>query len=265
MHDRLYKQDPLTPEQREEFEEDLIQSCDEELDLLGDITALNVLYAGGSSLLWLEGLSQRIGEHGSLTALEADPARVEGAHQSLPDADLAAPVRLVAGDVFQPPFEKGVFDLIYSAGLFHELDIRERSADEALAALAAVARPGGRVATSDFVDETLAAQIEDEELQRDLAREVSGSELYGIGAAGRLVVLYEEVLEDVRWRVSPPRGIRHLDLVVLAEDEPEEYESLPIRNRERLRARREALRERIRDEEYTRPASIYIEGVPRRI
>ncbi len=265
MHDRLYKQDPLTPEQREEFEEDLIQSCDEELDLLGDITDLNVLYAGGSSLLWLEGLSQRIGEHGSLTTLEADPARVEDAHQSLPDAELASPLRLVAGDVFHPPFEKGVFDLIYSAGLFHELDVRERSADEALAALAAVARPGGRVATSDFVDETPSAQIEDEELQRDLARELSGSKFYGIGAAGRLVALHEEVLEDVRWRVSPPRSIRHLDLVVQAEDEPEEYEGLPVRSRERLRARREALRERIRGEGYTRPASIYIEGALRRV
>lgn len=265
MHDRLYKQDPLTPEQREEFEEDLIQSCDEELDLLGDIAALNVLYAGGSSLLWLEGLSQSIGEHGFLTALEADPARVEEARRSLPDTELASPVRLVAGDVFQPPFEKGVFDLVYSAGLFHELDVQERSADEALAALAAVARPGGRVVTSDFVNETPAAQIEDEELQRELARELSGSKFYGIGAAGQLVALHEEVLEDVRWRVSSPRGIRHLDLVVQAEDEPEEYESLSARSREGFRMRREALRERIRGEGYTRPASIYIEGAPRRV
>ncbi len=39
----------LTPEEREEFEEDLIPFCDRELDLLGDLRGLDVLYAGGSS------------------------------------------------------------------------------------------------------------------------------------------------------------------------------------------------------------------------
>ena len=260
MPERLYKQDPLSSEQREEFEEDLIHFCDRELDLLGDIRALNVLYAGGSSPLWLEGLSQRIGEHGSLTALEADPERVENARSSLPDLGLESPVRLVAGDVFRPPFERGTFDLVYSAGLFHELDVREKSAAEALAALAAVVRPGGQVATSDFVDETPAVQLEDEELQRKLACEVSGMELYGIGAARRFVALHEEVLVGMRKKASPPHGIRHLGMVVLSEDEPEEYRSLPDLTAQRLRERREALQNRIRREGYTRPATIYVEG-----
>src|ERR687890_19964 len=60
----LYKQDPLSPEEREELEDDLIAFCDRELDLLGDIKGLDVLYAGGSSPLWVEGLSQRVGERG---------------------------------------------------------------------------------------------------------------------------------------------------------------------------------------------------------
>ncbi|HLL57708.1 MAG TPA: hypothetical protein VK359_07270 [Rubrobacteraceae bacterium] len=64
----LYKWDPLTSEERDEYENDLISFCDRELDLLGDIEGLDVLYAGGSSLLWIEGLSQRIGEKGSLNA-----------------------------------------------------------------------------------------------------------------------------------------------------------------------------------------------------
>ena len=260
MHDRLYKQDPLASEQREEFEEDLIQLCDRELDFLGDIRNLNVLYAGGSSPLWLEGLSQRIGGHGSLTALEVDQERLENAREFLPDLGLECPVHLVAGDVFQPPFERGTFDLVYSAGLFHELNMRERSAGEALAALAAVVRPGGRVATGDFVDSTPAVQLEDEDLQRELAREASGAELYGIGPPDRLVALHEKLMTDVRWQVSPPSEIRHLDLVVLAEDEPEEYRELSDRTTQKLRERREALRERIRREGYTRPATIYVEG-----
>lgn len=240
--------DPLTPEEREEFECDLISFCDDELDLLGDIRGLDVLYAGGSSPLWLEGLSQRIGEAGgSLTALEVDAGRIREAEDALRDADLSAPVRLVEGDVFRPPFEQAMFDLVYSAGLLHELDVRGRTAGNALAALISVTRPGGRVATSDFVDSVPAVQLEDEELQRELAREESGVELFGIGAPERLVALHEEYLADVRWRLLPPFEIRHLDKVVLADVEP-------------AGQRLEALRDTIRQEGYTRPATLYLEG-----
>jgi SAM-dependent methyltransferase len=263
MPHRLCREDPLLPEEREAYERDLISFCDRELDLLGDIESLNVLYAGGSSPLWLEGLSQCIGRTGTLVALEVDAELVEEGRELLRDADLAAPVRLVVGDVFRPPFEGETFDLAYSAGLFHEVDVRERSAEEALAALAALAsviRAGGRVATSDFVDSVPAVQLEDEELQRELARELSGAELYGIGPPERLVALHETLLEDVRWRLSPPHPVRYLDKVVLAEEEPEELRRLPVGARRRLLERRSALRERIRHEGYTRPATLYVEG-----
>ncbi|MBA4115344.1 MAG: class I SAM-dependent methyltransferase [Rubrobacter sp.] len=260
MNHRVYK-DPLTPEQREEYETDLVAFCDRELDFLGDIKGLDVLYAGGSSLLWIEGLSQRIGERGRLTALDADAKRIEEDRELLGEADLAAPVQLIAGDVFQPPFEEGVFDLVYSSGLFHELDVRERSSADALTALTSVVRTGGRVATSDFIDSILAAQLEDEELQRELARETTGAELYGIGLPERLVALHEALLMEVRWRISPPQRIRHLHKVVLAEDEPEEARSLPAETRRELRERRRALRELIRREGYTRPSNLYVEGV----
>ena len=115
--------DSLTPEERAAFEEDLTSFCDRELDRLGDIEGLDVLYAGGSSFLWLEGLSQRIGEGGSLTALDADVGRVEEARELLEEADLDASVRTVRGDVFRLPFPSGAFDVAYSAGLFHELDV----------------------------------------------------------------------------------------------------------------------------------------------
>jgi hypothetical protein len=239
--------DPLTPEEREEFERDLISFCDRELDLLGDIRGLDILYAGGSSPLWLEGLSQRIGETGSLTAFEPDAERVREAKDALRDADLAASVRLVEGDVFRPPFEQAMFDLVYSAGLLHELDVGGRIVGDALAALIFVIRPGGRVATSDFVDASPVVQLEDEGLQRDLAREESGAELFGIGPPERLVALHEEYLVDVRWRLLSPFEIRHLDKVVLAEGEPADQ-------------RLEALRDRIRREGYSRPATLYVEG-----
>ncbi len=264
MPQRLYKGergDPLTPEERAAYEEDLISFCDRELDLLGHIEDLDVLYAGGSSVLWLEGLSQRIGGNGTLTALEADAERVEEGLGLLRTADLGAPVRLLTGDVLQPPFPPGTFDLAYSAGLFHELDVLAEPAESALAALASVVKPGGRVATSDFVNSAPAVQLEDEELQRELVWEVSGAKLYGVGSPERLVALHEAALTKVRWRVSSPQPVRHLDKVVLAEEEPEELRNLPAGIRRRLRERREALRKRIRREGYTRLATLYVEGL----
>ena len=261
MTQGLYKGDPLTPGEREELEEDLIAFCDRELDLLGDIRGLDVLYAGGSSPLWIEGLSQRIGDGGSVTAIDMDVERFEQIRDSFGDAEFAAPVHLLAGDVFGMPFSPGIFDLVYSSGLFHELDVKERRAEDALAALRSVARPGGRVATGDFLDSQPAMQVEDEELEAELMREAYGKELYGIGSPERLVGLHEELLTDVWWRVSPPWSIRHLEKLVLAEGEPAELFSLPQATARRLRERRDAMRGRILGEDYTRPATLYVEGL----
>ena len=254
--------DPLTPAEREEFEEDLISFCDRELDLLGDVRGLRVLYAGGSSPLWIEGLSQRIGPGGDLTVLDLDKESIEAARDGLEDADLAAPAKLLVGDVAEPPFRPGSFDLVYSAGLLHELDVGETTAEAALAALCRVTRPGGRVATSDFVDSEPAVGREDESLQAELAREALGKRLYGIGSPERLVALHRKILDGVRWRISPPYQIRHLEKVVLAEDEP--MSSMPPQTALRLRERWEKLCSRIRREGYTRPATLYVEGLVQR-
>ena len=248
VQDEPYRPDPLSPEERDEHESDLIAFCDRELDLLGEISGLDVLYAGGASLLWLEGLSQRICESGRLTAMELDPELLENAREGLSDADLSAPVRLVLGSVFEPTFEESAFDLAYSSGLMHELDVRESSASDALAALTRAVRPGGRVAASDFVDSVEAVQIEDERLDSEETRRRTGAELYGIGPPERLVELFERQLRHVRWEVYPPFPIRHLDRLVLAEIADEKSED------------RDALRRRILREGYTRPATLYVEG-----
>jgi len=261
MAQGLYKQDPLTPGEREELEDDLIAFCDRELDLLGDIRGLDVLYAGGSSPLWIEGLSQRVGEGGSVTAIDLDVKRVEETHDLLKVAELAALIRVLAANVFEMPFGPRTFDLVYSSGLFHELDVKERNAEDALAALHFVARHGGRVATSDFVDSEPAVQLEDEGLQAELKHEAYARNLYGIGPPKRLVRLHEEFLTDVRWLVSAPQAIRHLGKLVMVEGEPAELSSLPPAKARRFRERRNSVRGRILNEGYTRPATMYVEGL----
>ncbi len=264
MTGRLYDDDPLTPGEREDIEAGLISFCDRELDLLGDIRGLDVLYAGGVSSLWVEGLSQRIGDGGALTAIEANADLVERARESLEDADLPAPIDFLVGDVFDFPFSPGTFDLVYSAGLFHELDVREKTAEDALAALVRAVRPGGRVAASDWVDmgeSPPPADLEWERMEAEAARCIGGTILYGIGAPGRLIRLHEKGLHDVRWQVSPSHPLRYLDKIMLSEpDEPVEYVSLAGDTRRRLLARRRTLKERIRREGYDRPATLYVEG-----
>lgn len=252
--------DPLTLEERQEFEEDLISFSNLQLDLLGDIEGLDVLYAGGSSLLWIEGLSRRIGGHGSLTVLDLDEEAIEDTRGRLDEADLPSLVDLVVGDVFAPPFEEKVFDLVYSAGLFHELDVAEEPAEEALSSLVGMVVQRGRVVTADFVDSSPAVQIEDERLRGELVDKLFGRRLYGIGPPERLVGLHEKFLEDVRWRVLPPVQIRHFENVALAEEEPDVVLLLSPEGREDWQKRSGALRERIRREGYTRPATLHVEG-----
>lgn len=254
MPDGLYRVDPLSLAEREEFEEDLVSFCDRALDLLGGISGLNVLYAGGAAPLWLEGLAERLGAEGSLTALETDAGKAAAARRWLGEAELPCPVSVVTGSVFSPPFAPGSFDLAYSAGLLHELDVGGRLAEEAIYALSATLRPGGRLATDDFVDSVPATQLEDEALEAEPRRTLHGEESYGIGPPGRLISLHEELLEGVSWRELSPFGLRHLDRLFLAEEEP------PEATRESLRGRRLALRERVQREGYTRPATLYVEG-----
>ena len=99
------------------------------------------------------------------------------------------------------------------------------------------------------MDTVSAVQIEDERLDAELAHLASGAEPFGIGSPGRLVGLHQGVLSDVRWRVSAPQVIRHMGRLVLAEEEPAAVAVLPRGTGERLRGRREGLRDRVRREE----------------
>lgn len=219
-----------------------------------------MLYAGGSAPLWLEGLAERIGPGGSLTALEADPEKAANARGWLTDAGLPCTVRVLEGNVFAPPFTSGTFDLVYSAGLMHELDVSVNGPEEAIRALVTTLRPGGRLATDDFVafedamHSRQAVQLEDEALEDEMRRALNGEDPYGIGEPGRLISLHQSQLDGVTWQALLPFRIRHLDRLSLAEFTEEE----PTGGK--LNRRRHVLRERVLREGYTRPSTLYVEG-----
>ena len=85
-------------------------------------------------------------------------------------------------------------------------------------------------------------------------------ELYGIRPPERLVALHEKVLTGLRWRTAttenpsprkagPGGGRARRTVFVAAGDSG------------RLRERRDAVRCRILGEGYTRPATLYVEGL----
>ncbi|MGI8649685.1 MAG: class I SAM-dependent methyltransferase, partial [Rubrobacter sp.] len=254
------RDDPLSPEERDEYERDLIAFCDRELDLLGDISGKRVLYAGGTSPLWIEGLAEKIGPEGSLTAIDTDEEGLEVARESFDPDELPLVPEYVFGNIFDPPFEDHPFNLVYSSGLLHELDVsgREEGILEALWNLGSVLRSGGLLVASDFVNDVPSAQAEEEAILAEVARLTTGSELFGIGGESRIGRLLCGSFESWSLESHPPFGIRHLGKLFLIQSEPDGLDSLKPDDARRLRRRWSKLGARVRREGYTRPATILV-------
>ncbi|AHY45807.1 Methyltransferase domain [Rubrobacter radiotolerans] len=253
--------DPLTAGERDRYERDLIAFSDRELDRLGDVRGRSLLYAGGTSPVWIEGLAERLGPSGSLTVLDLDRESLAVVREGFAPDDLPLAPRYVFGDVFGLPFSEAAFDLVYSSGLLHELDVGGRP-DGPLGALREmyrVARPGGVVLASDFVSDPAsgvpAAQVEEETIVAEVARLLGGARLFGIGPAARLEEAASTAFPGSRVERHPPFPIRHLDRLFLAQPEPEGLGYLSPDAARPLRARWQALRGRVAREGYTRPAT----------
>lgn len=238
----------------------MIAFCDRELDLLGDISGRNVLYAGGTSPLWIEGLAQRIGAAGSLIAVDLDAEGLRAAKTAFSPNDLPMEPDYVAVDVFDLPFARDTFDLVYSSGLLHELDASKREGGvlDALRGMEAVVRPGGVVVAGDFVDDLPSSQVEEERIFAEVSHLTTGAGMFGIGSRGRIERLLESAFVSYGTEGHPPFGIRHLDTLFLAQPVPERLDSLKRADAGRLRLRWQKLRERVEQDGYTRPATVRI-------
>lgn len=87
---------------------------------------------GGSMVRWL---SERVGEHGTVTAIDRDTGRlrtIEAPHDN---------VRVLEADLCTFDMARHSFDLVHSRSVLMHLDCPDRVVAEAVAAL----RPGGRV------------------------------------------------------------------------------------------------------------------------
>lgn len=113
-----------------------------QLALVGLAPGMAVLDAGSGSGAVARAIAGAVGPGGRVVALDGSPQRsAAGRARATGLANLA----FLAGDVYAPPLREGCFDLVWSRFLFGYLS----DPDRALARLAALARPGGKVVVGE--------------------------------------------------------------------------------------------------------------------
>jgi ubiquinone/menaquinone biosynthesis C-methylase UbiE len=115
-----------------------------QLELVGLAPGMSVLDAGSGSGAVARAIGGAVGPAGRVVALDASAAR-SSAGAALAREARRSNVAFVAGDVGAPPLRDGSFDLVWSRFLFGYL----ADPDRALRQLAALARPGGKVAVGE--------------------------------------------------------------------------------------------------------------------
>jgi ubiquinone/menaquinone biosynthesis C-methylase UbiE len=116
----------------------------EHLERVGLRPGMSVLDAGSGSGAVARVIAGLVGERGRVVALDLSGHR-SLAGRGIARAAGAGRIAFVAGDVCAPPLREGSFDLVWSRFLFGYL----ADPDRALARLAALARPGGKVAVGE--------------------------------------------------------------------------------------------------------------------
>jgi ubiquinone/menaquinone biosynthesis C-methylase UbiE len=114
------------------------------LELVGLAPGMRVLDAGSGSGAVARVIAGVVGERGRVVALDGSRQR-SGAGRGLAREETLGNLDFAIGDVYAPPLREGSFDLVWSRFLFGYLS----DPDRALRRLAALARPGGKVAIGE--------------------------------------------------------------------------------------------------------------------
>ncbi len=115
-----------------------------QLALVGLAPGMSVLDAGSGSGAVARAIGGAVGPAGRVVALDSSAAR-SSAGAALARLRRSGNVEFVVGEVDTPPLREASFDLVWSRFLFGYL----ADPDHALARLAALARPGGKVAVGE--------------------------------------------------------------------------------------------------------------------
>jgi len=173
------------------------------IDSLGLTPGTRVLDAPCGDGFYARRLADRVAPGGGLTLVDGNPAYLDLARKTLRDAPSGLRVEFVPADVYRLPFPDGSFEFVWCAQSLISLS----DAKHALAELARVTAPGGRIAvleTDEFHHVLLPWPVELElAIQRALAR--SAQERYGSGSRLAPSRFLHKTLIDAGW--EPERKV----------------------------------------------------------
>ena len=181
--------------------EDQIEARAAYLELLGVGPGDRVLDVGCGSGAILRDLARRVAPDGTAVGLDPSPALLVVAREIAEQEGLADRVELRQGDVRALPVADADFDVVLAVTVLSHVPESER----AVAELARVVRPGGRVGVFDIDGDSFVIAHPDRALTRRIVAAWSDNSLVDGWLGRRLPALMEEAgLTDVRVRAFTP-------------------------------------------------------------
>jgi ubiquinone/menaquinone biosynthesis C-methylase UbiE len=112
----------------------------------GVLPGMNVLEVGPGNGTYTTAHARAVGDAGHLTTVDIEPKMIDRVNQRIQDENIRNIDARVA-DVFDLPFEDGVFDLVYMIAVIGEIPTPERALEE----FRRVLKPGGIMAFSELL------------------------------------------------------------------------------------------------------------------
>lgn len=181
--------------------QDEVEARDTYLGLLGVTVGERVLDVGCGSGVVTREVARRVGARGLAVGLDPSPALLAVARELAQDADLGDRIHFREGSVLQLPFPDSSFDAVLCATVLSHVP----GGDTAIAELARVLRPGGRVGVFDIDTDMTAFTHPDRVLTRRIIAAASDATAVDGWLGRRMPSLFEQAgLKDVRVRAFFP-------------------------------------------------------------
>ncbi len=181
--------------------EDQVVMRDAYLDLLDVVPGARVLDVGCGSGAVLRALARRVAPEGTAVGLDPSPALLAVAREIADLEGLAERIEFLEGDARSLPVADADFDIVLATTVLGHVP----EGDGAIAELARVVRPGGRVGVLELDGDGLLMVHPDRDLTRRIVAAWSDNSLVDGWLGRRLPGLMEEAgLQDVRMRAFTP-------------------------------------------------------------
>jgi SAM-dependent methyltransferase len=167
------------------------------LDLLGIQSGERVLDVGCGSGVVTRDIARRVGSGGRAVGIDQSPQFLVAARELAQAAGLGGQVEFREGSALHLPFSDGAFDVAIAVTVLSHTP----GGEHAIAEMARVVRPGGRVGVFDFDSDMTCVTHPDRALTRRIVAAASDATAVDGWIARRLPLLFAGAgLQDVRAR-----------------------------------------------------------------